>query len=155
MRIPFTRLSQGLRTFASQSAARAAAQGRPHHVPVHHEPSQRILSKAAAMHERTASQFPMVVRDVTSYTALAAVTTGVAWLIYCSVSNISCSSSSHRSPRIFQTPRAVAQQKRLLRSLNKANRRHILSGVSLFNCCSGGLTVLSGGLKRMRGVLLY
>ncbi|EXJ87082.1 hypothetical protein A1O3_04040 [Capronia epimyces CBS 606.96] len=85
-RIPVTQLRQGLRTFASRASHQHAAAA-SRHVPLHHEPSQRILSKVATLHNQTASQFPELVRDATSYTALAALTTGVSWLIYCSDEN--------------------------------------------------------------------
>jgi len=86
MRIPLSRLSQGIRTFASQPAARTVAHRIPT-LPLHHGPSQRILSKAAAAAHHGNSQvssFPILVRDSTSYGALGALTSGVAFLIYCS-----------------------------------------------------------------------
>ncbi|KIV85382.1 hypothetical protein PV11_01081 [Exophiala sideris] len=82
MRIPVVQLSQGVRTFASQSARRTLA----HRVPVlHHEPSQRILQKAAdvASHQLSSASFPLMVRDASSYGALGAVTTMAAFMIYC------------------------------------------------------------------------
>ena len=89
MRIPISRLGQGIRTFASRPASRSVAHRLPsQYHPLHHAPSERILSKAAASHHET-SMFPLLVRDATSYGALGALTSGVAFLIYCWVSNIS------------------------------------------------------------------
>ncbi|KAL6248945.1 hypothetical protein RBB50_004008 [Rhinocladiella similis] len=90
MRLPVTTLGQSVRTFASHSARRALA----HRLPGLHGPSARILAKTAQPHHISASSFPMVVRDGLSYSALGALTSAGAFLIYCAVSNISSYPSS-------------------------------------------------------------
>ncbi|KIW20153.1 LOW QUALITY PROTEIN: hypothetical protein PV08_00728 [Exophiala spinifera] len=79
MRLPVTTLGQTVRTFASHSARRTLA----HRLPGLHGPSARILAKTARPHHMPASSFPMVVRDGLSYSALGALTSAGAFLIYC------------------------------------------------------------------------
>jgi hypothetical protein len=83
------------RTFTSQPMATRFTTTHP---LLHHEPSERILSKAAASHSvprhsntrsSPTTTFPDLVRDTTSYLALGALTSGAAFAIYCWVSNIS------------------------------------------------------------------
>ncbi|KAJ9618592.1 uncharacterized protein PV06_00745 [Exophiala oligosperma] len=76
-----TTLGQSVRTFASHSARRTTLVG--HRL---HGPSARILTKTAQPHHHisaASSSFPMVIRDGLSYSALGALTSAGAFLIYC------------------------------------------------------------------------
>ncbi|KIV90432.1 hypothetical protein, variant [Exophiala mesophila] len=82
VKIPLPRVGQAVRSFASQSAGLRASHRLHLHHPLH-IPSQRILAKAATSAQAHATSFPVVVRDATSYGALAVLTSGMAFSIYC------------------------------------------------------------------------